>query len=278
MENSIPNCEAISTTKNASLPGNMNRLSHVHYDSMPRECQQRGIHCPSKSPMEESFDARVDSTLRNPADLTAFATNIQLASWLMICPLPLEESIKESLTSLMSEREGESANQLPSLMLRSLDAMCERVKELYPRLIDGSPSHPNHAQIYRCCCCSKIEGVCAAHGECRTTSLLRDKRQESILARCERALERSLGVYDAMNKAITKATAPISPTSTQEEFSMRDTRSVGPSTPFDGYQLFLDSLLSNHTQWVQETEPSLRHKSGWSRGGPLDPLLSLGAF
>jgi hypothetical protein len=220
-------------------------------------------------PAEAAHDARVDPIVQNLPDPAAFDTNLRLSSWLMICPIPLQDSIKEGLASVMSEKKYKSP-KLPSLVLQALDAICIRVKELHPSLADGY-HHP--ASDGQCPCGPKVD-ICTAHRQCQNSSRANKRRQDNMLARCERLLELSLRVYDTVNKGNTQnlgqGSSPICGGS-----SVTSPQTMSPSPLFDEHQPFLDSFLSKHIQPDQLLGQTTINRDDCSGEGPLDSLDSL---
>lgn len=264
----MPEHEEILIPEDASSPAHKTRASYANWDSMSEKQQSYASFSPQKSAAEETHDTRVDSIIHYSSGSAAFAADLRLASWLMVCPLPLQDNIKEALTSVMSGSEAKSET-LPSLVLKSLDAMCMRVKELYPGLADECHHCTHHD---RCPCYPKGD-ICTAHTRCQNASRAKERREEKLLSRCERVLALSLGVYDTVNKGSTQEIVPVS-SPFHGDLSVASPQTVSSSTPFDGYQLFLDSFQSTYTHPGQLVGQTTIHKDFCSGKGPLDSLLA----
>lgn len=253
-------------TGNATSPTQTSRILYNSWDASadrPRDCT--GFLSP-KSPATEKHDGSLDVTTPNSHDSATFATNIQLASWLMICPIPLHDSIKDGLTSVMSGREAKP-EALPSLVIQSLDAIRMRVRKMHPILAGGCHHSAHHDY---CPCCPKGDS-CPAYTQCRNAFGMKERQQESLLSKCERILELSLGLYDGANKRTTHDYVPrLSPI--DGDVSVASPHTMDPNTPCDGCEIFLDNFPSKYTQSGQLVGQTTLHREDCSGEGSLDSL------
>ena len=142
--------------------------------------------------------------------------------------------------SVMLGREATS-EALSSLVLQSLDAIRMRVKELHPSLADGC-----HCAHHDCCPCGTKSYT--AHTQCQNALRSKETQQANLLARCERVLELSLGVYDTVNRGATCDYDPGS-FSIHEDASVAGPHTMGTNntnTPLDGCEVVSDTFPSKY--------------------------------
>jgi hypothetical protein len=265
-KNSLQNDQGNFITEKAIPPTQTSRTSYNSWDASadtPQICA--GFLSPKSLAAEQPHDARLDATTPNPH---GSAANLRLASWLIICPIPLHDSIKERLASVMSGREARS-KALPSLVLQSLDAIRMRVRDMHPILAGGC----HHSAHHDCCSCCPKGGSCTPYTQCRDAFEIMESKQESLLSKCERVLDLSLGISDGLNKRTTHDYVPSS-SPVDGAASVVSPHIMDSNTLFDGSEHFLDSFPSKYTQRGRLAGQTTLHGDDCSGEGPLNPSLA----
>lgn len=117
----------------------------------------------------------------------------QITSWLLLCPIPLPDHLKDGLTEYVSRTEA-GADELLSILLRCLESIRTRVSVIHSGLCDGHRPEMDH---HRCHCrCNEYGSM-----ERRLDRLYEQNhiQQSEVLARCQHLLELCVNVSKDMN-------------------------------------------------------------------------------
>lgn len=131
----------------------------------------------------------------------------QITSWLLLCPIPLPDHLKNGLAAYVSRTEA-GADELLSILLRCLESIRTRVSKIYPGLCDEHRPGMDHHR----CHCRRNEYGCM---ERRLDRLYKQShiQQSEVLARCQHLLELCVNVSKGMKATSTpdSGNAPYHP-------------------------------------------------------------------